>query len=50
MVKSATSLGVKEALGISLLERLMQYLQLYMQQLVIKIFNNEIHLPSADQL
>ena len=50
MVKSAISRGVKVARTTLLEERFKQYLQSYIQQLLIKIFNKEIHLPSEAQL
>ena len=49
MVSSATSSGVKLVRTTSLEERFTQYLQSKIHSLVYKIFNKEIHLPSAEK-
>ena len=49
MVISHISSGVKIALTTLLLFLLIQYLQSKIQELVINIFNKEIHLPSLEK-
>ena len=49
IVRSASSSGVNAVLRVSLLRRLTQYLQSYMQQFVISTFSREIQRPSAEK-